>query len=69
MFSCEYFEIFKNTFFIEHLRWLLLNMKKWSKKWRVKWKKLILFRYIVDFALVHDLVLPSFFLILIIFVL
>ena len=24
MFSCEFFEIFKNTFFIEYLRWLLL---------------------------------------------
>ena len=24
MFSCEFCEIFKNTFFIEHLRWLLL---------------------------------------------
>ena len=25
MFSCEFREIFRNTFFIEHLRWLLLN--------------------------------------------
>ena len=24
LFSCEYFEIFKNSVFIEHLRWLLL---------------------------------------------
>ena len=24
MFSCEFCEIFKNTFFREHLRWLLL---------------------------------------------
>ena len=24
VFSCKYFEIFKNSFFIEHLRWLLL---------------------------------------------
>ena len=24
MFSCEFCEIFKNTFFIEHFRWLLL---------------------------------------------
>ena len=23
--SCEYYEIFKNKFFIEHLQWLLLN--------------------------------------------
>ena len=25
MFSCEFREIFRNTFFTEHLRWLLLN--------------------------------------------
>ena len=25
MFSCEFCEIFKNTFFTEHLRWLLLK--------------------------------------------
>ena len=25
VFSCEFCEIFKNTFFIEHLRWLLLT--------------------------------------------
>ena len=26
VFSCEFFEIFKNTFFTEHLRWLLLKL-------------------------------------------
>ena len=26
MFSCEFWEIFKNTFFKEHLRWLLLRV-------------------------------------------
>ena len=26
MFSCEYCEIFKNSIFIEHLRWLLLDL-------------------------------------------
>ena len=26
VFSCEYCEIFKNTSFIEHLRWLLLEL-------------------------------------------
>ena len=31
MFSYEYCEIFKNTFFIEHLRWLLLNVYEFSK--------------------------------------
>ena len=25
-FCCEYCEIFKNSFFIEHIRWLLLNV-------------------------------------------
>ena len=25
MFSCEYYKIFKNSFFIEHLRWLLFE--------------------------------------------
>ena len=27
MFSCEFYEIFKNIFFIEHLRWLLLKFQ------------------------------------------
>ena len=26
VFSCQFCEIFKNTFFIEHLQWLLLYM-------------------------------------------
>ena len=26
--SCEFYEIFKNTFFAEHLRWLLLKYEK-----------------------------------------
>ena len=26
VFSCEYHKIFKNSFFMEHLRWLLLNI-------------------------------------------
>ena len=26
VFSCEFCEIFKNAFFIEHLRWLLLHL-------------------------------------------
>ena len=32
VFSCEFCEVFKNTFFIELLRWLLLLLKqiKWS---------------------------------------
>ena len=30
VFSCEFCEIFKSTFFIEHLRWLLLNNVVWT---------------------------------------
>ena len=41
LFSCEFCETFKNTFFIKHLRWLLPELKSinylhnnlnWSKK-------------------------------------
>ena len=31
LFSCEYFEIFMNTFFTEHLGWLLLQCLLWEK--------------------------------------
>ena len=39
-FSCEFYEIFKNTVFIEHLQWLLLSkaavrsllLKSWPEK-------------------------------------
>ena len=30
VFSCEHYEISKNTFFIKHLWWLLLNQKRFS---------------------------------------
>ena len=30
VFSCEFFEIFRNTFVTEHLRWLLLNIESCS---------------------------------------
>ena len=30
VFSCEFCEIFKNTFFIEHLCWLLLKSSSWN---------------------------------------
>ena len=41
VFSCEFCEIFKNTFFTEHLRWLLLSfldlnfseVDEWSFSW------------------------------------
>ena len=33
MFPCEFCEIFKNTFFIEHLRWLLLDTHISVKPW------------------------------------
>ena len=28
--SCEFFEIFKSTFFIEHIHWLFLNLRPGS---------------------------------------
>ena len=31
MFSCEFYEITKNTFFIEHLWWLLLDFQQGSE--------------------------------------
>ena len=33
MFSCEFCEIVKNTFFIEHLWWLLLQLSS-EKVWK-----------------------------------
>ena len=30
VFSCEFWEICKNTFFIENLRWLLLSIRLWT---------------------------------------
>ena len=33
-FSCEFWENFRNTFFIEHLRWLLLISEKVSSYWQ-----------------------------------
>ena len=33
MFSCEFCETFKKTFFIEHLRWLLPIWKWYHDKW------------------------------------
>ena len=36
VFSCEYYEIFKNTFFyIEHLRWLLLDLTTTPNTWHL----------------------------------
>ena len=29
---CEFWEIFKNTFFAENLRWLLLSVRLWTTK-------------------------------------
>ena len=29
--SCEFWEILKNTFFIERLRWLLLSARIWRR--------------------------------------
>ena len=48
VFSCEFCEISKNTFFLQHLRWLLLVALPWtwSITWTDKnWKILLLFLY------------------------
>ena len=44
MYFCEYCEIFKNSFFIEHLRWLLLHNEL---KLCVQWNN-ILFKQFVQ---------------------
>ena len=36
MFSCEYCEIINNSFFIEHVRWLLLKTKNAESRERRK---------------------------------
>ena len=43
VFSCEFYEIFKNSFFVEHLRWLLLKREGWFHKEVLpsKFKKII----------------------------
>ena len=35
MFSCEFCEVFKNTFFIEHLWWLLLIFEENDITYRI----------------------------------
>ena len=37
--SCEYCKIFKNSFFIEHFRWLLLPFTStfWNYYWKDRW--------------------------------
>ena len=52
MFSCQFCEIFKNTFFIEHLRWLLLPILKLldSQRQWCKWiSKLVKIYFISTF--------------------
>ena len=43
MFSCQFCEIFKSTFFIEHLRWLLLPILKLLDSQRQLCKRIFLF--------------------------
>ena len=40
MFSCEFFEMFKNTFFVEHFWWLLLRLLKEKDRFKVMKKDL-----------------------------
>ena len=52
MFSCQFCEIFKSTFFIEHLRWLLLPILKPldSQRQLCKWiSKLVTIYFISTF--------------------
>ena len=40
LFSCEFWETYKNKFLIEHLRWLLLDILEERAQWQ-KYKNLI----------------------------
>ena len=56
MFSCEFYEVSKNVFLTEHLRWLLSNkreMRTELRKTPVAMKKAILyfFRKLISFFL------------------
>ena len=58
MFSCEFREIFRNTFFIEHLRWLLLNktykkMSVWSP-WNYFFSSSFWFFYIYFWLIIYS---------------
>ena len=58
MFSCQFCEIFKNTFFIEQLRWLLLPILKLlnSKRQWCKWiSKLVKIYFISTFLVLVGL--------------
>ena len=43
VFSCEFWEISKNTFFTEHLRWLLLKFSHWYFHKMVIWIDISIF--------------------------
>ena len=49
VFSCEFWEICKNIFFIENFRWLLLSMRLWTTK--------IAFTITIQMAILHFLAL------------
>ena len=54
MFSCEFYESFKNTFFTKHLRWLLLSRTKFGSQtnsFGIYWLKL-LFKLFTGFFVV-----------------
>ena len=54
MFTIEYRKIFKNTYFEEHLRWLLLKIvvaKSFS--FNIHYTSKVIMSYVVDFDLVR----------------
>ena len=58
MFSCQFCKIFKNTFFIEHLRWLLLPILKLldSQRQWCKWiSKLVKIYFISTFLVLFGI--------------
>ena len=49
VFSCEYYEIFKNTFFTEHLWWpLLLFLKIHTFPGKHQWRRLNTFIFLIN---------------------
>ena len=47
--SCEYFEIFENTFFTEHVQWLLLLFQKIRTfPGKHKWRRLNTFIFLIN---------------------
>ena len=60
MFSCEFFKIFKNSFFIEHLQWLLLWENIWWQPWLLFEHKNNYFQYFnIVIIVIKNLLFPE----------